>query len=296
MENINFEMYKVFCCVARNRNVTKASQELMISQPAITQTIKKLEDQIEYKLFFRTKKGMELTTDGEILYTNIKNSVECLNNCKNNLESNRNIISKIIRIGGGTTLLKHNALNGFRKFKAKYPDVKIEIIRDITSELLNKLENNTIDLVFFNMPLGLNDNIIDFPIENAQDAFIASSEDFKYLKNKVIDFKDIGNLPMVLQADVSTSRKYLNNICKKNKVSFNNAYELASYDLVLTFVKAGLGIGFINKNHVKDELESGTLFEIKTDYNIPPRKIGVAINKKNASSEYLNEFISLIRE
>lgn len=296
MENINFEMYKVFCCVAKNRNVTKASQELMISQPAITQTIKKLEDQIGYKLFFRTKKGMELTEDGEILYENIKNSVDCLNNCKSNLESNKEETSKIIRIGGGSTLLKHNALSGFKKFKAKYPSIKIEIIRDVTSELLNKLENNTIDLFFFNMPLGLKDNIIDFPIENVQDAFIASSKDFKNLKNKTLDFKEIGDLPLVLQADVSSSRKYLNGICKKNKVIFNNTYELASYDLVLTFVKAGLGVGFINKNHVKEELASGLLFEVKTNYNIPPRKIGVAINKKNASNKYLNEFINIIKE
>ena len=296
MENINFEMYKVFCCVTRNRNITKASQELLISQPAITQTIKKLEDQIGYKLFFRTKKGMELTEDGEILYENIKNSVECLSNCKGNLESHKEEGSKLIRIGGGSTLLKHNALNGFKKFKVKYPDIKIEIYRDVTSELLNKLENNTIDLFLFNMPLGLKDNIIGFPIENVQDAFIASSEDFKYFKNKTIDFKEIGNLPLVLQAEVSSSRKYLNGICKKNKVVFNDAYELASYDLVLTFVKAGLGVGFINKNHVKEELASGTLFEIKTNYNIPPRKIGVAINKKNANNKYLNEFIELIKE
>jgi len=296
MENINFEMYKVFCCVTRNRNITKASQELLISQPAITQTIKKLEDQIGYKLFFRTKKGMELTEDGEILYENIKNSVECLSNCKGNLESHKEEGSKLIRIGGGSTLLKHNALNGFKKFKVKYPDIKIEIYRDVTSELLNKLENNTIDLFLFNMPLGLKDNIIGFPIENVQDAFIASSEDFKYFKNKTIDFKEIGNLPLVLQAEVSSSRKYLNGICKKNKVVFNDAYELASYDLVLTFVKAGLGVGFINKNHVKEELASGTLFEIKTNYNIPPRKIGVAINKKSANNTYLNEFIELIKE
>jgi DNA-binding transcriptional LysR family regulator len=296
MENINFEMYKVFSCVAKNRNVTKASQELMISQPAITQTIKKLEDQIEYKLFFRTKKGMELTEDGEILYENIKNSVECLNKCKSNLESNKEETSKTIRIGGGTTLLKHNALSGFKKFKVKYPNIKIEIIRDVTSELLNKLENNTIDLFFFNMPFGLKDNIIDFPIENVQDAFIASNDDFKYLRNKTLDFKEIGDLPLVLQADVSSSRKYLNSICKKNKVFFNNTYELASYDLVLTFVKAGLGVGFINKNHVKEELASGSLFEVKTNYNIPPRKIGVAINKKNARNKYLNEFINMIKE
>lgn len=296
MENVSLELYKVFYYVAKNKNITKASQELLISQPAITQTIKKLEDQIGYKLFFRTKKGMELTQDGEILYDDIKFSIECLNNCKRNLRNYNDKDKKVIRIGGGTTLLKHNALDGFKMFKQRYPEIRIEIVRDITSELLSKLESNSIDLFLFNMPLELKDTIIQIPIEEVQDIFVASSDVLKSLQGKIISLKELENLPLVLQAEVSSSRKYLNSICQKNNIYLKDAYELASYDIVLAFVKAGLGIGFVNKNHVKEELKNKTMFEVKIDYVIPPRKIGVAINKKNANNKYLNEFIELIKQ
>ncbi len=82
MENVNFELYKVFYYVAKHKNLTRAAEELFISQPAITQSIKKLEEQIGYTLFYRTKHGMNLTKEGEILLDYLKNSIECLQSGK----------------------------------------------------------------------------------------------------------------------------------------------------------------------------------------------------------------------
>ena len=295
-ENINYELYKVFYYVAKTKNITKASEILLISQPAITQTIKKLESELDATLFYRTSRGMELTNLGEELFQNIKNSIECLNNCKRLLNEFDLKEIKTIRIGGGTTLLKHNALMGFKVFKKKYPNIKIEIIRGITSELLNKLHDNILDLVLFNMPVQIDENLDYRIIETTQDIFVANSNFYDNLKGKKISIKELTNLPLVLQSDVSSSRKFLNSICKKNKILLNNSYELESYDLVLAFVKAGLGIGFINKNHILKEIGTGELFELNIDYQIPTRQIGIAFNKKNTNSKYIIEFINAINK
>lgn len=296
MENINFELYKVFYYVAKTKNITKTAEILLISQPAITQTIKKLENELNIALFYRTSRGMELTSAGEELFQNIKNSIECLNNCKRLLDGFDSKEIKTIRIGGGTTLLKHNALEGFKVFKEKYPNVKIEIVRGITSELLNKLRDNILDLVLFNMPVQIDENLDYKIIETTQDIFVANSNFYNNLKNKKISIKQLTHLPLVLQSDVSSSRKFLNSICKKNRIVLNNSYELESYDLVLAFVKAGLGIGFINKNHILKEINNGELFELNLDYQIPTRQIGVAFNKKNSNSKYIIEFINAINK
>lgn len=294
MENVNFELYKIFYYVAKTKNITKAAETLLISQPAITQTIKKLEQELNVMLFYRTSRGVELTNYGEELFQNVKNSVECLNNCKRLIEEFASKEIKTIRIGGGTTLLKHNALEGFKFFKQKYPNVKIEISRGITSELLNKLRDNLLDLVLFNMPIQIDENLDYRIIETTQDIFVANSNFYNHLKGKRISIKELSNLPLVLQSDMSSSRKFLNSICKKNKIALNNSYELESYDLVLEFVKAGLGIGFINRNHILKEIKNKELFELNLDYQIPTRQIGIAFNKKNSSSRYIIEFINAI--
>ena len=184
MENINFELYKVFYYVAKTKNITKASEILLISQPAITQTIKKLENELNITLFYRTSRGMELTSAGEELFQNIKNSIECLNNCKRLLDEFDSKEIKTIRIGGGTTLLKHNALEGFKVFKEKYPNIKIEINRGITSELLNKLHDNILELVLFNMPVQIDENLDYKIIETTQDVFVANPNFYSDLKKK----------------------------------------------------------------------------------------------------------------
>lgn len=298
MENINLEQYKVFYLVAKNKNITKTSKELLISQPAITQTIKKLEGEIGYSLFFRTKKGMELTEEGEILFSYIKDSIECLNDCKGRLDRLNQRKEIVIRIGGGTTLLKHNALEGFQKFKKKYPSTKIEIKKDITKNLLQDLLEDRLDMVFLNMPVAdiPKDKIKIISIEEVQDAFLADSSTFSNLKDKEIDSKELENLPFVLQSEFSSSRKYLDSLCNKNKIHLQQGYELHSYELVIEFVKVGLGLGFINKNHVKEELKNEKLLEIKTNFQIPKREIGIAIPKKYENNEYLKEFIQMIKK
>ena len=121
MENINFELYKVFCCVSKYKNITKASHELFISQPAITQTIKKLEKQIGYTLFYRTKQGVELTDDGQFLYDYLKIHVDCLCITNEKISEIKNSINKTVRIGSGTTLIETTLIEPLKIFKNLYP-------------------------------------------------------------------------------------------------------------------------------------------------------------------------------
>ena len=296
MEFINFEMYKVFCSVAKNKNITKAANELLISQPAITQTIKKLEEQIGYKLFYRNSKGVTLTTHGEILYKDIEDAVDKLNTCQSSLESNLEKNNSVIRIGGGSTLLKYNALDAFKEYKKKYPNIKIIIERGITNNLLKDLSNNNIDIVLCNNSNYKDENLKFYNIESVRDVFVANSEMFSNLLNKSLSYKDILDLPLVLQSKVSTSRRYLDNLFKKQGYFLESDYNLESYDLVLSFVKAGLGIGVINVNHIKEDLDNNTLFVINTKFNLDKRNISVAINKKNLDNKYILDFVNILKK
>ena len=73
---IDFELYRIFVAVAEEKNITKASEKLNISQPAITKQIKNLENQLGYKLLERKSKGVELTLEGKALYEKLKNPIE----------------------------------------------------------------------------------------------------------------------------------------------------------------------------------------------------------------------------
>ena len=80
--NINLDLYKVFYHVAKNKNITKAANELNITQPGISKAIKNLEEQLGCSLFIRTKSGVILTDEGKIISNKIK---ECLSNYNKNI-------------------------------------------------------------------------------------------------------------------------------------------------------------------------------------------------------------------
>ena len=82
--NVDFELYRIFYVVANHCNITKASEELNISQPAISKSIKNLEEQLGGQLFVRTKRGVILTEEGKEFYNYIKQAIEYINNEKNN--------------------------------------------------------------------------------------------------------------------------------------------------------------------------------------------------------------------
>jgi len=295
LENIDFELYKVFYFVAKNKNLSKAANDLFISQPAVSQSIKKLEEEIGSKLFYRTKTGMNLTEDGEILYDYLKVPIEHLNNGKKYLLSEQDNSSTTIRIGSSTTLIKYSLIPVLKIFKEEFPNVKFEIIQGITNKLMDMLDNDLLDLVLLSINYNNKNDKRVFVIEEAQDVFCYKKNAFDF-GNKKFKMNELNDLPLLLQSDVSTSRKFLDDLASKEHVILKSRYDVGSYSLVLDFVREGLGIGFVNYNHVKDEVKKGNLVVLNTSFNIPTRKIGLCLNKKITNDPIIKRFIECIKK
>ena len=104
--NINFELYRIFYTVANTKNITKAAEELMISQPAISKSIKNLEEQLGGQLFIRTKRGVILTDEGKEFYNYIKRAMEYIYNAESKFTDLINLNTGTIKIGISSTLTK----------------------------------------------------------------------------------------------------------------------------------------------------------------------------------------------
>ena len=115
------------------------------------------------------------------------------------------------------------------------------------------------------------------------DCFVVNNS-FKELIGKKVSLKELNNYPLILQSKGSNTRSFIDNIAKQNNVVLNPNAELASYSLVVEFAKIGLGVGYVTKDYIKDELESKKLFEIDLVEKIPSRFIGIAISKTHLPS------------
>ena len=292
--NIDFELYRIFYTVANHGNITKAALELNISQPALSKSIKNLEEQLGGTLFIRTKRGVILTNEGKEFYNYIKKAIEYITSAENKFTDLINLETGCIRIGISTTLTKEFLLPYLEKFHKLYPNIDIMISTDISSKLLTKLRNGLIDIVILNLNNKKDDDDIEIiKCKKINDCFIIN-KDYLNLNELNLSIKDLNNYPLILQAKESNTRKFIDNLAKKNNIILKPNMELASYTLVVAFTKIGFGIGYATKEFIKKELENKELFELKIKETIPPRYIGIALCKNNLPNFSTKKLIEII--
>ena len=291
--NINLDLYKIFYTVAKNKNITKASKELLISQPAISKSIKNLEQQLGGNLFVRTKRGVKLTEEGEIFYNYIKKAMEYINNAENKFTDLIQLETGTIKIGISTTLTKEFLIPYMEEFHKLYPKINIEIITNVASELIDKLKNGLIDLIIMNLPFKVTDNKKIIKCKSIQDSFIVG-EQYKHLLDKKISIKELNNYPLILQSKGSNTRNFLDDFASKYNVVLKSNIDLASYTLVYEFTKIGFGIGYATIDYLKDNLENKKIYLLKIKEDIPKRNIGIAISKKNEPSFSTKKLLNII--
>lgn len=294
--NIDFELYRIFYVVANHSNITKASEELNISQPAISKAIKNLEDQLGGQLFVRTKRGVILTDEGKEFYSYIKQAIEYINNAENKFTDLINLETGCIRIGISTTLTKEFLLPYLKEFHSLYPNIDIEISTYLTSDLMPKLRNGLIDIIILNISNKNYGNDIDIiKCKKINDCFVVSNK-YKDLLDKELSLKDLNNYPLILQAKGSNTREFLDNFAREYGVTLKPNIELASYSLVVEFSKIGLGIGYATKEYIKKAIINKELYELKIKEKIPSRYIGIALSKNHIPNFSTKKLIEIINK
>ena len=181
--NINLELYKVFYYVAKNESISRAANELSISQPAISKSIKSLEEQINTNLFTRKRDGVELTEAGETIFKKIKDAMDLIYSAENDLEGLTNMESGIINIGASKTILHEFLMPYIKDFHKKYPKINIRIFTDKTSDLIRKSKMGLIDVIFTNLPFALPTEFEEFKLMDLHDCF-AVNKNYDYLLNE----------------------------------------------------------------------------------------------------------------
>lgn len=294
--NIDFELYRVFYVVANHSNITKASEELNISQPALSKSIKNLEEQLGGQLFVRTKRGVILTEEGKEFYSYIKQAIEYINNAENKFTDLINLETGCIKIGISTTLTKEFLLPYLERFHSLYPKIDIQIITSLTSELMLKLKGGLVDLIILNLNDKVYGNDVDIiKCRKVNDCFVVSDK-YKDLVNKEISLKELNNYPLILQAKGSNIREFLDDVARENGVILRPNIELASYSLVVEFSKIGWGIGYVTKEYIKDEINNKELFVLNIKEKIPSRYVGIALLKNHVPSFSTKKLIEIITD
>ena len=294
---VNLELYKVFYTVAKCGSLTKAAEELYISQPAVSQAIKQLENQLGGQLFNRTHKGMELTeTGGKQIFATVEKALKLFDEAESKYTELKDTATGIVRICASDTVSTHFLLPYIKRYHEKYPNVNLMLLNGTSSETIELLKNNKGDVGFVNLPIDDSDINLSNTVMQLHDTFVAS-EKFKELFGQTVDLKRLQDYPLLMLELSTATRQAIVSFAHSQGVHLHPEIELASLELMTSLAKNGIGIACIPREFVKHELEEEkSLFEIKTNPTLPTRAIGLALPKNENVTFAVKEFIKLISE
>lgn len=295
--NIDLNAYKTFYLVAKYKSFTKASQELFISQPAVTQTIKKLEDQLNIKLFDRSANGaIALTAAGEVVYYYAEKIFNLAVANKTIVEQAKEASFEVINIGVPTHIGSFYLVKYVKEFNDKYPNIKFNIINKKSDEMIIMLKKRELDVVIDTNMSDIKDDLIaTIKILDLNSCFVCN-EKYKNISNKEkIELNELIRYPLILPGETTSNRKLIDYKLKEKGIILKPLIEANSSSISRELIIEGIGIGWMIKEFVQEDIDKHILYELDVDFEQVLTPISIAYNKK-FNHNIIKEFIKIFKQ
>ena len=290
---VRLELYRVFHEVARMGNISAAAQNLFISQSAVSQSIKQLEEQLQVRLFSRSTKGVYLTSEGKLLQEYISHALGLIQSGEEKLAQSRQLLTGELIIGASDTVTKTYLLSRLEAFHKDYPDIRIRILNGTTSMVLDYLHAGQVDIAFAS---EAPDETV-YSVRHCVDThtiFVAAPDYLEF--DKVYTMEEIAALPLILLERKASSRVYVERYFQDHGVQIHPEIELGSHNLLISLARIGLGVACVTEEFSLSGLSRGVIVPLKTDFEIPPRAVTMCTLQGVTPTSAANRFMDFITE
>lgn len=292
---MNYDYYRVFYIVGKTKNITRAARELYTSQPAVTRTIKKLENDLGCQLFYRTKNGMEFTEEGKNLYRYVEDSFHALSKGEDEIANSIALATGTLRIGTTSTSLNGILCEMIEKFSLKYPGVSYEIMTSSNDEIISLLKRGIIDVATLTTPFHPHPDIKTIKSIEIKSILVASPK-YADLKNKEITPQMLEKYPFITLSRNMQLREYIEETFASLNMHIKPKIEIDVATLIIPLLEAGLGLSILPRILVEEEIKQGKLIELKPGFDIPDRTINIVYSESYLQTRVTRAFIKEISE
>ncbi len=286
------DYYKIFYETARYASFSTAARHLFISQSAISQCIHQLEEDLGTVLFNRSRRGVTLTKEGQLLFQKVESAVQSIEQGETLLARLHHLDSGSLIIAAADTITAHYLLPYLEKFHRLFPGIRIEMANSYSYHMLQLVKDGTAELAFVSLP-AQDDELTIEPCLEIHDIFVAGPE--QKLRQKY-SWEDIAKEPLILLEKNSISRRFLDEEFGKKHISLTPQIEVAAHELLLRFASIHLGISCVVEEFSKESLQLGNVQKLALNPSLPTRHIGYAYLKHNTLSPAAQKFLDLIKE
>ena len=290
---VRLELYRVFLEVAKQGNISAAAQNLFISQSAVSQSVKQLEEQLQVRLFSRSTRGVSLTSEGKLLLEYVSHALGLLQSGEEKIAASRQLLTGELIIGASDTVTKTYLLSRLEAFHKDYPDIRIRILNGTTSMVLDYLHAGQVDIAFAR---EAPDETV-YSVRHCVDThtiFVAAPDYLEF--DKVYTMEEIAALPLILLERKASSRVYVERYFQEHGVQIHPEIELGSHNLLISLARIGLGVACVTEEFSLSGLSRGVIVPLKTDFEIPPRAVTMCTLQGVTPTSAANRFMDFFTE
>lgn len=291
---MNLEYYRIFCEVARAGSITAAAARLCISQPAVSQTIKQLEEGLGSSLFVRAPKGVRLTAEGEVLFSYIDDGLGRILAGEEAFRSMIDLEQGKVCIGASDMTLRFYLLPYLEQFHKKYPKIKVKVSNNPTPETIRLLKAGEIDFGAVSSPSDTKQLKIK-TVRKIEDCAVAGKR-FARLKDKMLSLEELLELPVICLESNTSTRAGMDAYLKQNGIVLRPEFELATSDMIVQFVRRNLGVGLVMKEFAEEYINSEELFCLQFKNPFPFREFFIAEREKQVMSKAARALLEMLYE
>ncbi len=293
MKDVSFELYKVFYHVASLGSFSTAANRLFLSQSAVSQSIKTLEEQLGVKLLRRNSRQVSLTQSGELLFSHVEQAFTLLKTGERSLAELNALEQGELSIGASDTLCKYHLLPYLQQFHNRFPRIKLKITSRPSPVCVELLHKGKVDIAAVNLPYAEDypQTVLHraFPL---QDAFVAGVR-FRHLQDASLGLADIAALPLLTLEHGTGTRRFLEQLFNSHDLKIQPEIELDNLDLLLDLAEIGLGITLASREHIARRLQDEKLFLLPVALEIPQRRWGLLTHSRLPLTAAAREFLKL---
>lgn len=268
----SFDYYKTFYYVAKYKNFTRAAAMLLSSQPSVTRSMQNLESELGCRLFIRSRRGVTLTPEGEILYRHVAPACERILRGEEELGLALGLHGGAVTIGATETALHCLLLDRLAFFQQEYPDVKIRISNGTTSHVLSDLKEGRTDMAVAPTPLQIEKPYIVTRLRSVKTILVGGPR-FAGLCRQENTLQDLRAYPFAGLATSTMSHRFYENFFASHGLPLQYDIELASADLLLPVVTHNLGLAFMPEELAAQALSQKRVLAIPLKDEVPLRYI-----------------------
>ena len=292
--SVKLESYRVFKEVAEVGNITAAAQALYISQSAVSQSIKQLENDLQTRLFSRNSRGVTLTAEGRMLYEYVRSAMGLLETGEAKLSQTRELQMGQLIIGASDTVTSQFLLPYLDSFHREHPAIHIQIISGRSHKVLGLLRSGKVDIAFASTPTDLT-SLETYPCFPTHSIFVAGAGypcDFDH----VYSLEEMSAFPLILLERKASSRLYLERFFLQTGLKLNPEIELGARSLLVDLAAIGFGVAGVTEEFVTRDLESGRLRQLKTSFQIPPRSVDMCMLRDVPQTAAAERFAAFVKQ